>query len=339
MMILVTGGTGMLGAHLLYQLCLQNTEIKAIKRKHSDLNQVRKIFSFYTESYEEIFNKIRWIEVDITNFEEIDNALDNVDIVYHAAAVVSFNPHEKKMMKSVNVAGTANIVNAALKRNIKKLCHVSTIAFLNPLFENETVDENAGRKPSSVDSDYSQTKYAAELEVWRGIAEGLNAVIVNPSIILGAGNWKTGSPQLFSRAKKGLRYFTDGSSGFVDVRDVVEIMIQIMKSDIHSERFILNSENLKYQDVFEMIESEIGKKTKKKYISKNTLKFLSIIDSAVSGIMRKSPLLPASVVNSAYSKTIYSNRKITEALNYQFLPIRDSIRDIAKIFSESKNGK
>lgn len=338
-MILVTGGTGMLGAHLLYKLSLQYSDIKAIKRKNSNTNQVRKIFSFYTESYEEIFNKIQWIDADITHFSDVDSALENVDIVYHAAAAVSFNPNDKKLMKAVNVTGTANIVNAALKQNVKKLCYISTIAFLNPLFENEIVDENFGRQPTDIDSDYAKTKYAAELEVWRGISEGLNAVIINPSIILGAGNWTTGSPQLFLRANKGLRFYTDGSTGFVDVNDVVNIAIQLINSEIQAERFIVNSENLKYRHVFEMIEKELGKKISKRYISKKLLKFVSNLDILISKILGKSPILPRSAVNSAYSRTAYSNRKVTEKLNYQFLPISDSIFNIAKIFMESNQKK
>jgi nucleoside-diphosphate-sugar epimerase len=335
-MVLVTGGTGMLGSHLLLHLLRQNDEIKAIKRKNSDLTNIKKIFEFYNVNYEEIFDKIHWIDADIENFTEIFDAFENVDFVYHTAAAVSFNPADKTRLKNTNVVGTANIVNAALKQNVKKLCYVSTVAFLNPLFENEIVDENFGRKPKETDSDYSKTKYSAELEVWRGVSEGLNAVIVNPSIILGPGNWTSGSPQFFSRINIGLKYYTDGISGFVDVNDVAKIMILLMDGDIHSERFILNSENLSYKDVFEQIAVSIEKKTPQKHINKNFLNTLSIIDTFISKIILKSPKIPRSAINSAFSKTLYSSKKLNQTIDFDFLPIQTSIRNTGKLFLKSK---
>jgi dihydroflavonol-4-reductase len=249
-MILVTGGTGMLGAHLLYKLTKSNSKIRATKRKSSDLSMVERIFSYFDNDYKSLFEKIEWMEADILDPESILTVMKDVDFVYHSAAMVSFDPSDYDKLLHVNIKGTKNVVNAALEHGVKKFCHVSSTSALGDAINGESITEETFRNPKMKHSGYSISKYLSELEVWRGITEGLNAVIVNPSVVLGAGNWETGSPSIFSAVNDGMRFYTEGSMGYVDVVDVVEIMIRLMESEISGERYIVSAENISFKDFF-----------------------------------------------------------------------------------------
>jgi len=248
-MILVTGGTGLVGSHLIYKLIISGQYPIVLKRSTSDVSKIKKTFSYYTDTADTVFNKIKWIEGDILDYTSLLDAMGGVDEVYHTAASVSFQSSDKESLIATNIQGTANVVNAALEKKVSKLLHVSTIGALGRADSNGIVTENThwNSKKSSV---YSTSKYHAEMEVWRGIAEGLNALIINPSIILGPSDWNTGSSKLFSTMYNGLKYYSVGSNGFVDVEDVAKIMILLMNSTITNERFIVNSDNISYQQFF-----------------------------------------------------------------------------------------
>ncbi len=224
-MILVTGGTGLVGSHLLYHLTQINDHIKAIYRTDKKRDYIKKIFSYYTSDIETYFNKIEWIKADITDIPALEKAFVNVTQVYHCAANLSFNPKEYQKAKETNHTGTANIVNLCLAHNISKLCHVSSIATLdetNKGLINETAEWTPEKNKHNI---YAITKYNAELEVWRGTQEGLNAVIVNPSVIIGPGFWNEGSGKMFNMIHKGFNFYTQGSIGAIDVNDVVATIV------------------------------------------------------------------------------------------------------------------
>ena len=197
-MILVLGGTGLVGSHLLAELTKRGENIRALKRQGSDLQQVKKIFSYYGPDIEMLFDKIEWADGDLLDRSSLYEAMEGVGELYHAAAIVSFRHSDKKDMIRANVEGTANVVNAALENGVKKMCYVSSVATLSEKDEDQFVTEANNWKSLKFKSAYAESKYKAELEVWRGIAEGLTAVIVNPSVILGAGNWNKSSSAIFS---------------------------------------------------------------------------------------------------------------------------------------------
>lgn len=230
-LILVTGGTGLVGTHLLFDLCKSGKRIRALKRIGSDVANVKKVFSYYSSNVDELLKNIEWVDVDLMDVYSLLDAMEGITEVYHCAAMVSFDSkHETEMMK-INVEGTSNMVNAALEKGIKKFCHVSSIATIGRAEHISLSTEETFWKSSPDHSNYAISKYAAEREVWRASEEGLDVVIVNPSLIIGAGNWQQSSSIFFEKGFKGMKYYTEGSNGFVDVRDVVTLMIRLMNSD------------------------------------------------------------------------------------------------------------
>src|SRR5665647_475864 len=251
-MIFLTGGTGMLGAHLLLDLTRSGVKVRALKRKNSDLATVEKIFSWYTENSKELFQKIEWIEGDLLDRLSLKKAMDSADYVIHVAAKVSFLPSDRIAMLHENVEGTANLVDAALALKVKRFCHVSSIAALGDHDSGLPVNEEFSWKNDNRRSAYSESKFQAEMEVWRGVEEGLECVIVNPSVILGPGKWSSGSPRLFQTVAKGMKFYSSGCSGFVDVRDVSRAIVTLIQSEdwdtFKNQRYVLSAENISYRE-------------------------------------------------------------------------------------------
>ncbi len=333
-MILVSGGTGMLGAYLLSKLVLNEEKVRAIKRTSSNLAHVKKVFSYTHKDYEKVFSRIEWIEADILNSESINAAMKEITKVYHCAAMVSFNPAKKYQMIDINVRGTANMVNSALSEGVEKFCHVSSIAALGESEDEQPISEETFRKPNKKHSGYSISKYRSELEVWRGVSEGLNAVIVNPSVILGAWDWENGSSGIFKKVYQGLKFYTEGGTGYVDVEDVVNIMIKLTESEISGERFIVSSENLSYKHVISLIADELNKAQPSIHAKSWILKLAVIVEALKSKLTGKEPMITRDTANSAQTVSIYSNQKIKEALNYEFISIEKSIKNIAELFKK-----
>lgn len=332
-MILVSGGTGMLGTHLLFELIKKGEKVRALKRASSYLDTVKKIFSYYHPYQESIFNKVEWVDADILDVESVNAAMKGVDIVYNVAAIVSFRSSDKIKMIENNVNGTANMVNAALENNIAKFCHVSSVAALGVNDDESPVNEETFRKPDSGYSGYSTSKYLSEMEVWRGIAEGLNAVIVNPSIILGPGYWKTGSPSLFYNVWKGLKFYTKGVTGYVDVWDVVEIMLRLMENSVNNERFVISAENLSFKMLFDLIADAVNKPRPDIFARPVMLNIAWRLEYLRNKLTGFTPLITKDTVSSANSISNYSNKKISDLLNFKFLPINESVKNVAKVFN------
>lgn len=328
-MILVTGGTGLVGCHLMYHLLTHNRKIVALRRESSNLNPVKKVFKSYTTNYESYLKKIDWIIGDINDIDSISNAFQNIDEVYHCAAFISFESSDLEIMKKINVEGTANMVNCSIDFKVKKFCYVSSIAAIG-LSTNEFTDENTEWIKTS--NPYSNTKKDAEMEVWRGVHEGLNAVIVNPGVIIGNGFWKRGSGVIFTQVSRGLKYFTTGSTGFVCVTDVVNVMFQLMEKNIFSERFIIIAENLSFEKVFKLISKNLGLAPPTKKAGKLLLFIALFIDYMRSKIKSKKRRLSRSTIESTTSISHYSNSKVLDALNYKFKSIEKSIKETSQHF-------
>lgn len=331
-MVFVTGGTGFLGSHLIHSLLLRGKTIRALKRKNSNFELFERVFSFYNDIPAATKTRIEWVDGDLSDIILLDRFLQNVTEVYHAAGIVSFQPGDRKRLMQTNVEGTANLVNTALEHDIRKFCYVSSIAALGRADNSNIIDENTVWKASKRNSNYAVSKYGGEREVWRGIEEGLKAVIVNPAVILGPGELDSGFGKMITVVLKGLKFYSKGINGFVDVRDVARAMIELTESNITGERFIVSSGNHTYKEIFEMIAEETGKLAPKIEAS-SLLANMAWILSYIQGKMtNRKPLITRETAITASEKYLYSNMKIKDALNFKFIPMRDTIKDACSFY-------
>lgn len=329
-MIFVTGGTGLVGSHILLKLSQQGSRFRALKRESSSLNICKKVFKYYNAI--ELYEKINWVEGDIIDIGSLEEAMQGCNMVLHCAAMVSFYPYDVDIMRKVNIEGTANVMNVALDSGIKRIGYVSSIAALGTNQNDLTINESCDFKLTKQVSNYAITKYLAEQEVWRASAEGIDVVVINPSVILGAGNWQTGSSQIFEKIYSGLKFYSTGSTGYVDVIDVAEILVKLLFSSAKNERYIVNGINLKYQDCFNKI-AEVMRKPKATIKVTSFLKeFAWRIETVKSFLTGKKPLITKETANSAMSKKAYDSTKIKEFLSYEFTDFNTTINKYANWF-------
>lgn len=315
-MILVTGGTGFLGSELIKQLTDSGLAVRALKRATSKVPLIIQN------------NKlVDWFEADINEPATLDEAFMGITKVFHCAAFVSLNPKDKKQLFHVNIDGTSNIVNLCIEKNCR-LLHVSSVAALGDAKKGKQITEKDFWEYDSKAHAYGLSKYESEMEVWRGITEGLNAIIVNPSIIIGKNAGFEGSGAIFKLIKGGFPFYTDGASGFVDVEDVSKAMILLMENLTVGERYIISSDNYHYKDLFAAIAKgfnvEAPKKEAKAWmlgIAWRALKFFSVFTG-------KQPSITKDTASSSLSLSYYSNEKVIAATGIQFKPINQSIREI-----------
>ena len=334
-MILVTGGTGLVGSHLLYHLVSQGATVRAIHRKGSDVTIVARVFSYYTENAKALAERIEWFEANIIDIPKLEEAFIGVTQVYHAAAYVDFDPKNYQKLKKSNSEGTANIVNLCIANAVEKLCHVSSIATLGNAIANEVLTEETYWNPETKNSVYAITKYGAEMEVWRGTQEGLNAVVVNPGVILGEGIWHKGTGSIVRRASKGLTYYTSGGIGLVDVQDVVKVMTTLMKSTIVNERFILVAENTSYRELLTQLTKRLQAKTPSKSIARWKLLFLSKIDWLMASLFGSKRKILRTHVDSLYTFDTYNGSKIEKAIAFTYKPISETIQRVTENFKKN----
>ncbi len=335
-MILVTGGTGLVGTYLLYELTRKGHKVRALLRPGKKPYQTCRLFACLSADYEKLINQVEWVEGDVLDPFSLQQAMQGVDQVYHCAAMVSFNPRDLKPMLAVNITGTANVVNACLENNVKKLLHVSSIASLGQAEKDELIDENAKWKTSRNNSGYAISKYGGEREVWRGIEEGLNAVIVNPSVIIGAGCHHKATNQLFHGIKKFLPFYTEGINGYVDVRDVVSAMILLMDSPASGERFVLNAENLSLREFFGKAAGILGKPPPRISLNGTLMKLVAVGDEMRGRLTRSRPLLTRENIRAALSKSMYSSEKFGSRFHFTFIPLTDSLKEAFRILERTK---
>ena len=331
-MILVTGGTGLVGSHLLYKLVSDNKKVRAIYRNEQKLKHTKNVFACYTNDFETLFNAIDWVKADILDITELDIAFKNITYVYHCAAFVSFEPNKYKQLRKINIEGTANIVNCCLSHNIKKLCYVSSIATLGKELHDGFITEASIWNPEDDNNVYAITKYGAEMEVWRATQEGLNAVIVNPGVIIGAGIWNYGTGSLFKKAKKGFKYFTSGTIGLVGIEDVVSAMIALTNSDNINNRYVLVAENWTYKQFLQTLSESVKSKKPEKLASSKMLYFAWKLDWINHKITGKRRLLTKHIAKSLTTETYYSSSKILKELEFNFHPLDETIKKVANLY-------
>lgn len=323
-MILVTGGTGLLGSHLLLSLARDGRKVRAIYRNADTLKRVRRVFSTPGRDADDLFDHIEWFPADINDLPTLELAFEGVSLVYHCAALISFDPRDFRRLKKINIEGTAHIVNLCLAKGIKKLLYVSSIAAVGRSQDGRESDED-DFGPDPFPGVYAISKQAAEMEVWRGSQEGLTMVIINPGLIIGPGFWQEGSGAILRAGASGRLFAPPGGTGFVAVTDVVRIMRRLMDSGYRNERFIVISENRRYQEVLNRIAQACGKQGPKLLLPKSLLGILRYLDWLRTLISGHPRMLTKSTVAGLLNPTTYSNRKIREALNYTFEPLEHTL--------------
>jgi dihydroflavonol-4-reductase len=313
-MILVTGGTGLLGSHLLMRLLEDGGQIRAIYRTDKKRDAVADIFGYYHSNTEELWQKIEWVKGDVLDVPSLTDAMVGVTQVYHCAAAVTFIPKEEPYMHKVNTEGTANVVNACLDVPNVRLCHVSSVAAIGRDDSEEIIDEENEWKESKHNAAYAISKHNAEMEVWRGTVEGLDAFMVNPTLIIGPGDWEQSTGVLFKKTWKGLPFYTRGGNCFVDARDVAEVMVRMMKSDIRNERFIVGAENRLHKDVFGRLAKNMGKQPPKLEAKRWMTEIVWRVEKLRSAITGAKPFITKEVAQHALQLNSYDNSKLLKQL-------------------------
>jgi nucleoside-diphosphate-sugar epimerase len=323
-MVLVTGGSGLVGKELIKQLLAKGESVIAIYNTTA-----------LAEFNSPLLKKVHCNILDVTGLGEI---MQGVAKVYHCAGLVSFDPKQKQQLYKINIEGTANIVNAALDAGVKKLVHVSSVSALGRIRENQPITENMNWTEETNNSNYGQSKYLGELEVWRGIGEGLDAVIVNPVIILGDGDWTAGSSKIFKSVYEEFPWYSEGSSGFVDVRDVAKAMIELMESNTGSQRFILSAENKSYREIFNLIAQAFNKKIPHKKVTPTIAKIIWRLEAIKSMFTKKAPLITKETAATALAKVTFDNSKLLKLLPaFKYKKIEDSISHTCQLLQQKIN--
>lgn len=328
--VLVTGGTGFIGAYIIQELITKGYSVKALHRSNN--------FPFYISK--ETLSKVEWIQGDILDVVTLENAMENVDAIIHSAAIVSFDKKLREQMYRINVEGTANVVNLALEKNIKRLIHISSVAAIGRTAKGQTVDEEKKWVTSSLNTHYAISKQKSEMEVWRAMAEGLSAVIVNPSTVLGFGNWNSSSTAIFKNIYHGFSWYSEGENGFVDVKDVAEVAVALIDAEITGQRFILNGDNWPFRKLFNSIADQFKKPQPHRLATPFLGEIAWRLEHLKSYFSGHRPLLTKESAKVAHSRTNFDNSKILKALpGFNFTPLQQTIEIACGQYEQAiKNG-
>lgn len=327
-MILVTGGTGFLGSYIIKALIEKGYAVRALRRSNKLPGWISK----------DIMEKVEWVDGDILDVVSLEDAMQGIDTVIHSAAIVSFVEKDRKEMYQVNVEGTANVVNMALENNVKRLVHISSVAALGRTAGGGHVDEEKKWEESKVNTHYAKSKYRAELEVWRGMAEGLNAVILNPSTILGYGDWHSSSCAIFKTVHDGFKWYSPGINGFVCVEDVANATVLLMESNISAQRYIVNGDTWPFKKLMDTMATAFGKKGPTRKTTAFLMKIAWRVEKIKSFFTGKRPLLTRESARVAASQTFFENDKILKAIpGFSFTPLDEAIKKAAEKYVGTVN--
>ncbi|GET30354.1 NAD-dependent epimerase [Prolixibacter sp. SD074] len=338
LMIYVTGGTGMLGAHLLHRLTKSGYQVRALKRENSNLDQTKKIFSYYSseEEAKQLLAKIEWVEGDLLDRDSIREHLEGIDFIIHAAAMVSFNRRDRYAMLHNNVEGTANLVDLARESGINRFCHVSSTSALGNPPEGVPSSEEHVWNNSRKRTAYGKSKFLSEMEVWRGMNEGMEVLIVNPGVIIGPGNWDSGSPQFFKTIWNGFKFYTRGGTGFVDVLDVSAAIVSMMDQSqwevVKNQRYVLVARNVGFREFFNLVADNLGKRRPTIPAGDWLLAIAWRLALIVSWFSSSSPAITHDSVNGSNRMSHYDGAQITRIMPFQYSTVEESVARVAKIF-------
>jgi nucleoside-diphosphate-sugar epimerase len=323
-MVLVTGGTGLVGSHLLLRLLQSSTQVRAIFRSSESLQHVLKVFGYYTQEAKVLFDRIEWVKADILDLPALEEAFNGVQQVYHAAALITFDPRKLTKLQKINAEGTANVVNLCAEHGVKKLCHVSTIGTIGQALDGSQATEETAWNTQHANV-YAISKYQAEMEVWRGSQEGLDVVIINPGVILGPGYWSSGSGKFFEVAYREKGFYPPGGTGFVAVENVVASMVALMATDIKNERFILVDENLSYVNVLGQLANHMHRKPPKRKLKFWQLRIAQFFDWVLGAILKKERGITNDTLYALQNRSEYDNSKIKNSLDIEFVPLTEAM--------------
>ena len=324
--ILITGATGLVGSYLARTLLNHGfTNVVALRRATSNFNLL---------GGKE--NDLKWEVGDLLDGDFLEKVIQEGDVLVHCAALVSFAKKDVELLESVNIDGTANLVNICLEKKVKQFIHVSSVAALGRVKSGSRINEETEWTDSSENSAYAISKHRAELEVWRGHAEGLKVAILNPSIILGGGYWNDGSTSIIGSTAKGIPFYPVGGTGFVDVRDVVKLILLLMTKEVDGERFICNGHNVSYKEVFQKLASELKAKVPSKPLP-NILGSLAWRAAWLKSVFTGgTPMLTKETVRTSKFISIYDNKKST-ALGMEYRPLEDTFSDIGRVYQSGQS--
>lgn len=324
--VFITGGTGFIGSYIIKNLVEKGFVVRAIRRSNK--------LPFYIP--EKILNSVQWIEGDVLDIVSLSDAMQGADAVIHSAAIVSFSKKERHQMYHVNVEGTANVVNAAVENKIKRFLHISSVAALGRTTKTETVTEQKKWEENKSNTHYAISKHHAELHVWRGFAEGLEGVVINPSTVLGYGDWHQSSCAIFKNAYREFPWYTKGINGFVGVEDVAEAAARLLFSEITQQKFIVNADNWSFQQLFNTIADGFHKKAPHKEATKSMGEIAWRLEKLKEMITGKKALLTRETAKVAHSKTSFDNSALLKALpGFQFTPLEMVIKKACEKYSEA----
>lgn len=327
----------MLGAHVIFRLLDKGFKVKALHRKTSSFDLITKVIGYYTDEVDEYMSRISWHHGDVTDPVSLEDFLDEGDRLFHCAGVVSFMKSDRELLNKINKTGTANVVDAALRQKVDKLVHASSTAALGRADADGSISEQSKWKNSKLNSWYAVTKMRGEQEVWRGQAEGLTTVIVNPGIILGPGSWDNGSSRLFSSVCNGLKFYTTGVNGFVDVRDVARAMTMLMDSEVESERFVLVAENMDYKTLFTDIAKALDASPPKIRANRGMAEIAWRLEGVKSFLTGKPALVTKETARTSLARHHYNGQKISRYFeDFSYRPLKQSIREIGEIYKKDQ---
>lgn len=323
--ILLTGGTGFIGAYVLRLLLARGYKVRALRRANSNMGLLEGVD----------LSRIEWVETDVTDVVGLEDAMKGVTHVVHSAGMVSFHPRDYKRMHLVNVEGTANLVNLALDAGVQKFVHVSSIAALGRSPERSHLTEASPWVTSKANTRYAISKYQSEQEVWRGHAEGLPVAIVSPAMVIGSGFWDTNGPKFFKQVYDKLKFWPVGRSGFVDVRDVAKFMVLLLESDVNGERYLLNAQNMTYHDFFNAIAAELGVKPPFIKVTPLLAEVAWRVELLKTKVLGGDPMVTKESARASVGRYTYGNEKSKAFPGFAYRPIETTIRETAQQLLEA----
>lgn len=336
-MVLVTGGTGLVGSHLLFYLAQQEAPLRALYRSQNRIEKTADLFTLLGDADGSLFARIEWVHGELLDIPSLEVALENVEKVYHCAGKVSFDPADRKALYRNNVRATARLVDVCLMRGVRKILFVSSIAATGKEPDGGKTTEESPWNPAESFA-YGQSKWEAEMEIWRGQQEGLETVVVNPGVILGTGFWDQGSELLFSRIYGGLKLYPPGETVLVSVDNLSRLMHHLMESDLVSKRFIVFQERWHYKKLFATIARGMKKRRPYTPIPKWSLGLLGSVDRIKAWLWDSERRLPPEVIKSLTQPTEYSTAALEE-LPLEFIPLEAEIEKNAALYVSYRKQK
>jgi len=329
-MNLITGATGLLGTHIALELLARGQQVRALSRAGSSQKSMKQVFAHYGSF--DLFQRIEWVEGELEDVSSLIDALKGCITVYHCAAIVSYHPADRKQMYKVNVEGTANIVNACINQEGVALAHVSSIAAIGRTKESTHLNENSEWVEGERTTHYAITKHLSEMEVWRGIQEGLNAVILNSGLIIGPGSFSRSSGGMFSRIDQGIPFYPPGGTGFISAPDAARTLVELMHQEKFGHRYIAVAENKTMLDVFSKVAEALGKKAPSKEVTPLLLNIALFVEKIKEWFTGKKAMVTREVLRNMERQYLFENSKLKDTLDFSFQSIDAAIDDTGRFY-------